>query len=288
MNEFEQRVMALTVPCADDGVSFLRTERIDRIAAILADSDYAMFGRRPLSHIYRHREYSDEKPTILVSSHVDSLYGQYFAARCGDDFQGTLDNSACNALVVELMKQGGLPVQVLVAFTGDEENGSAGVDQTMAILRENRASFLNLELVVVLDLTEEFYGICHFTVENYFIGSPRRKRLLQFFRRREMRTFINRCLGCTPPSVKDGDPDESWQYDEYDLNCFTLCLPCGLIGDDMHSDLGVTVKGESFLQYAGALQRLTAATHDYLADRALRRATGATSSGQGIDPPATR
>lgn len=258
----------LTIPSADDGHQFTRTDRLLRIQSALKESDYILFGEMPLANVYSRREYSAEKPTVLISAHIDSLYGEYFTRQGEREIAGTFDNSACNAVALYLMLKQSLPTQVLVAFTGDEENDSVGADQTIQILQRREASFSKLELVITLDLTEESFACSHFTVENYFIERQNGDSLLRFARKRELKDYLTGILN-NPPCIKDAEPDESWQYDEYDLNCFTLCLPCRAMGEDMHDDCGVVIQTDSFLQYAEALKRVTTTICNDLANKAV-------------------
>ena len=58
---------------------------------------------------------------------------------------------------------------------------------------------------------------------------------------------------------EEAEADESWEYDEQELPCFSFCLPvCG----DMHSDEGVYVRKESFSMYIEALKELVKAVGD--------------------------
>jgi len=270
MDALIRQVVNLTVPCADDGCRFVCRDRLDIITTELEGSRYVLLDNRPLAYVYRHMEYDPAKPTLLISNHIDSLYDQYFASSVDGIIRGTLDNSACNAVAVDLIKRGALPPQALIAFTGDEEGDSAGVDQTIEILRTHGSTFWNLELAISLDLTEESYGCSDFTIENYFIESLHNDALLKFFRKRELKSYLNHIL-TNPTFVKDGEADESWQYDEYDLNCFTLCLPCALLGNDMHDDSGVMIRSDSLKAFASALQKVTSGVDKDLANKALHR-----------------
>lgn len=71
-----------------------------------------------------------------------------------------------------------------------------------------------------------------------------------------------------PPCIKDAEPDGSWQYDEHDLNCFSLCLPCKVLGKDRHEDCGVEIQTDSFLPYGEALERVTTRIGNDLANKA--------------------
>jgi hypothetical protein len=265
------RVAELTVPCTDDGARFVQTDRLERIRAALAGSPFRCLGDLPLAAIYCHRSFQPARPTVLVSNHIDSVYRRYFCASQGTEIKGTLDNSACNAVAVELMLADVLPVQTLVAFTGDEEEDAAGVDQTLSFLQEHQSIFWNLEVVIVLDVTEEFYETEHFTVENYFIERENQGSYLRFGRRREFKQYLIDMLGRKPALVKDSEPDESWQYEDHDLNCFLFGLPCRLLGADMHDDDGLAVLQDSLAVYAETLVRLTHAIDRDLANRAVGR-----------------
>jgi len=265
------RVLDLTIPCSDDGTKFVRTDRLDRIRSLLADSAYVLMGNSQLAYVFQHHRFQSDRPAILVSNHIDSVYSNHFATIANDEIHGSLDNSACNAIIVELMLRGSLPEQVLVSFTGDEEDESAGADQTIELLADSHeAVFWNLEMAITLDLTEEFYGLHHFTIENCFVESQHGDALLRFAKKRHLRKYLAEMLD-TPAFVKNGEPDEAWQYDEYDLNCFSFCLTCRLLGSDMHSPSGVAVRQDSLLGFAETLSSLTHSIHIDLAKKALQR-----------------
>lgn len=154
------------------------------------------------------------------------------------------------------MKNNRLSSQVLVAFTGGEESELIGVDQAIEILGENDQLFNNLEIVISLDLTEEAFGNANYSIENYFVEEDNDNSLLQFNDENELKNYLFEILGpCN--YIQDAEPDESWEYDEYDLNCFSLCLPCRVLGEDMHDDRGVAISSESLDPYACALELLT-------------------------------
>ncbi len=261
-----ERIFQLTVPSSDNGKKFIHTYRLDSIMGALTDSEYECLGDMPLAKVYRHQDFQPNKPNILVSCHIDSLYGTYFTSTNGAELQGTFDNSACNAVLVEAMIQSLLPEQVLISFTGDEEHGSKGAVQTIEFLQEEEL-FNSLEMVIVLDITEEGYRQCHHTIENYFIEKENQQSVLKFGRRRKLKKYLKEIVD-SPVTIKNGDADEAWLYDEYDLNCFSLCLPCRLLGDDMHDDTGVAILQKSLERYSHALQKLT---HRINKDLAMER-----------------
>jgi hypothetical protein len=170
------------------------------------------------------------------------------------EIRGTLDNSATNAVALHQMLVGSLDPQVVVAFTGDEEGDCRGADAALSCC-SGLGEVLGLpEMVVTLDLTEERAGMSPFTVENYFRrkGTPRTR--LQFDSKKSLKSFIAEKLsGMDQTFIPDAEADESWRYDEHDLNCFSLCLPCRCLGADMHDDVGVLVRQEDLSAYAQVL-----------------------------------
>jgi len=253
------RIEQLTVPSSDDGVIFTRTDRLARIRAALEDSHYRCLADLPLAKIYHHVRFRERSPFLLISNHIDSAYEDYYFSKKKGMIYGTLDNSACNGVVVELMVKGRLPPQTLVAFTGDEEDGCAGVDQIMQYLSALNAMIGNLEVVIVLDLTEEFFESHHYSIENYFVRRQGTGSALHFDKKRDFRTYLDDKFQGKSAFLLDAEPDESWEYDEHDMNCFSFCLPCRLLGRDMHSTKGVAIKLESVKKYAEALTTLAQA-----------------------------
>lgn len=261
------RIIEITEPCSDNGKKFVETRRLDTIRRLLALSAYTCLADLPLAKIYSHSGFDRAKPAVLISCHIDSVYEAYHAALIGSELHGTFDNSACNAVAIECMLHNHLPAQSLVAFTGDEEDESRGADQTVEFLHQQRM-LKRLEIAIALDLTEEAYGQCC-TVENVF----RRKRnrpssLLRFESKKAFVAHLVNLIGPIPVIV-DAEADESWQYDEYDLNCFSLCLPCRVLGSDMHESEGVAIRAQSADGYMRTLQRLMEAIDRDLAARGM-------------------
>ncbi len=249
------RVVELTVPCSDNGIRFVRTERLDKITSILLGSDFVLMQALPLASIYRHRNFDDKHSIVVLSAHVDSAYDKFWAKVVDSEIHGTFDNSACNAVLVEMMLQGRIPEQTLVVFTGDEEGESTGVDQTIAWLGTHDAIWQKLELIISLDLTEEFYVWQHFTVENFCIEEDNANSVLKFATEAKLQFYISTLLPKVA-YIQEAEADDTWQYEEYDFNCFSFCLPCRPIGSDMHDDDGVSIMAKSLSIYMDALSLL--------------------------------
>lgn len=251
-------IKKLTVPSTDDGKQFIHRERRDRITESLRISPYTCWGDLPLASLYRHQDYREERPAILLSTHIDSVYHQYYC-RCSDkEIHGTFDNSVTNAIALYLMLQNRLHPQVLVAFTGNEEEDSLGASQIVEFLQQRDSLFLNMELVITLDLTEEDFEKSDFTIENLYIRRKPPFSRLTFSRRKEMQEYFKRICGSDAIRfIWDAEPDETWTYREYNVNCITFCLPCGLIGKDMHSDKGVKIIQSAVTNYTDSLESFT-------------------------------
>ena len=102
--------------------------------------------------------------------------------------EGTYDNAATNAAILNLMLEGTLPEYVLVAFTGDEERGCKGAKHLMGMLS---AAGVTIRHLFVLDVTDMgWVEGSDFTIENDFwhdgcgrgIGQHNMKRAYVFFR----------------------------------------------------------------------------------------------------------
>ncbi|KIR03549.1 hypothetical protein P261_02364 [Lachnospiraceae bacterium TWA4] len=52
---------------------------------------------------------------------------------------------------------------------------------------------------------------------------------------------------------EEAEPDESWDYDEENIQCFSLCIPTS---GEMHSDKGILARIKSLEEYIKVLKRL--------------------------------
>ncbi len=248
-----QLISLVTVASADDGETFTKVERLNVIRALLRRSRYRCWANLPLAKLYAHQRFDPTQPFVLVSCHIDALYKRrwYYVKWRKNTVRGTFDNSVCNALLVYAMLADRLPHQVLIAFTGDEERDQEGVEQAIDHLRIDGA-YWNLELVVTLDVTEEAYRTHGLTVENVFVEKHNRHSRLRFDTKRAlMRSLAEPLPGAR--FYKGGEMDESKAYAKHDLNCFSLCLPCRAIGDDIHDEEGVAIKLQSLRAYLDGL-----------------------------------
>ena len=252
------RVMRL---CRDDGRKFTVTDRLDEIRQLLRNSRYQLVDHRGLFRLYAARPLDRVAgPVVLVTSHADCAAGisRCFCEDAGEGMlRGTFDNAATNAAILSLMLEGSLPDSVLVAFTGDEEAASRGIAETVRFLRSER---LDIGYAVVLDVTDmgwiEHAG---FTVENNFWNDSLGAEVIERIGRLNAEwRFVPENPEDIPSYVprervipEEAEPDESWELDELDVPCFSLCLP---VFGPMHSDRGVLAARTSFAAYCRALE----------------------------------
>ena len=241
MEHFLKILQAVTVSSRDDGEHFTDTTRVEAIEALLDGSGYEQLHKGPLSLLYGRRRPTKGERVVLVSSHIDCVFSRCFCADRGETLHGTFDNSYTNAAVIWNMLHGKFADNVIVAFTGDEEQDSRGAVEALCALGLMQCS---VAFAIVLDVTEE--GWRHdalFTIENDLgVDIFTAHRLVELLRPYNGRYYY----------VHNAEPDESWDYDEYGVPCFTLCAP--ILGD-MHSDEGVLLRKASFPAYADFLSQ---------------------------------
>jgi len=270
MDLFDSILEKANTPSMDDGKCFTESERLDNIKKLLLESNYVLLKDSGLSFIYQHKKHKKNKPVILLSCHIDSLYSKYHLCNFNEtEILGTFDNSICNAALIYLMVKNKLPANAIIAFTGDEENECRGAKETIESIRD-KYDFLwqNLELVIVLDITSEGYDNCPFTIENYFVRKNQTDNArLRFSSKDGFKDHLREKLtqqGHVKFIGEDADPDETWEYDKFDLNCFTFCFPARSHPDNdttdvgywMHDDKGMLIKKENTVKYPEALSTL--------------------------------
>ena len=150
--DFFDILQTVTIDCKDNGERFTVTDRVAVIERMLTGSCYRIVAREPLALLYAKRELCEGDRVLLISSHIDCLYGACFCNDEGDCLRGTFDNSFSNAALLWNMLNDRLPDNVVVAFTGNEESDSRGAVQTVVALGR-----LGCEVptALVLDVTNE-------------------------------------------------------------------------------------------------------------------------------------
>lgn len=281
MRERMEILEALSVLNRDDGAKFTDASRLDAIAELLWNSRYRRINPQGLFHLYATTPIAAyrDRPVIVLSSHVDcvrSIYRCFTSEPGGGMLLGTYDNSITNAAALSRMLRGALPDDALVAFTGDEEENCAGAKQLATYLRESGA---RIACVIVLDVTDMGWADgAAFTLENNFWNDALGRAAVESAERiaRESGVvwrFVPSDPERIPPYVpedcavhEEAEPDESWEYDELDVPCFSFCLP---VKGEMHSNAGCRAREASYHAYARALSALTEAL-----SAALRKSGG--------------
>ncbi|MDO4755046.1 MAG: M28 family peptidase [Parabacteroides sp.] len=245
---YAELLKQLTVDCKDDGIRFLKRDRIQVIQTLLENSDYQLLYAGELCLLYG-KSTSMDSYRILVSSHIDCVYTTCFVTDESEDcWKGTFDNSATNAALIELMLKGELDDSVLIAFTGDEERNSAGAVEVIQILQEKDCP---IERALVLDVTNEGWDDeAAFSIEN-----DRGFDIITGYQ------LINLLQASEEPCVfvHEAEPDETWEYYSFQTNdrpripCLSLCLP--VLGN-MHEDAGVWLRKSSIEPYKKILKQL--------------------------------
>ena len=140
------------------------------------------------------------------------------------------------------MLNGSFNSNVVVAFTGDEEEDSNGCYEVIRLLKKRKCV---IKFAIVTDVTEEgWWQEFPFTVENDLgIDILTAHRIVEALKPYERKYTL----------VHDAEPDEAWDYDEKDIPCLTFCAP---IRGDMHSDKGVWARKNDMPVYAKALSVL--------------------------------
>ena len=240
--DFFDILQAVTVDCKDNGECFTVTDRVAAVECIVEKTDYKLISRQPLALLYAKRPLREGDRVLLISSHIDCVYGSSFCNDEGECMCGTFDNSFGNAAVLWNMVHDRLPDNAVVAFTGDEERDSHGALQTVEALA---GMGVEVSMVLVLDVTNVGWESgTLFTLENdlgidILTGYNIISSLEQYGGRFAFK--------------HNAEPDESWDYADCGIPCFTLCVP---VGGELHSDAGVLLRKESALEYCNVLAHL--------------------------------
>lgn len=250
----------LSVINRDNGKRFTITERLDAITSLLWESKYRRINSDGLFNLYAAAPLKENaENVIIVSSHVDcerNITKCFSQTENNGTLRGTYDNSITNAAVLYAMLSGRLPENVYVCFTGDEEYNSSGASDLSDFLAQHK---IKPKAVVVLDVTDAGWEEeADFTVENNFWGEELGAAVISFAEKTESKwKFVPEDLEDIPEYVErsrvvlqEAEADETWEYDERDMPCFSLCLP---VYGEMHSNEGVLVRQSSFIRYAGVL-----------------------------------
>jgi hypothetical protein len=109
-----------------------------------------------------------------------------------------------------------------------------------------------------------------FTIENLFVESqPLSNTILHFEAISQFESYLKEKLLIIEKSSEiiphdKAGPDESWQYDEYDLNCVSFCLPAKAhpsnkhiaVSKWMHDKKGIIINNKRLPGYVKGLAQL--------------------------------
>ncbi len=246
INEVRVMLERIAVRGVDDGERFTDTARVDAIADCLKESRWRLYYDGKLAKVYAHGDFNPVKPVVVVSSHVDMVAKRCYADCAGQTWKGSFDNLITNAIAVACMRNGLFSPNTLVAFTGDEEadDGFGGADEVAELIDRRD---LDVKIVAVTDVTYEGWkNGKSFTIENVFPEDDEKTRRAMVA---ELKSAVAD-VDADPCVIEDGDPDEAWEYDEFELPCCTVCMPCA---GDMHSEEGVEIRSAAIGPYSQAL-----------------------------------
>ncbi|MCM1364499.1 MAG: hypothetical protein NC122_01100 [Faecalibacterium sp.] len=252
----------LSVINKDDGNRFKCANRLDRVAQLLWNSKYKRINADGLFHLYSEKPIQELSDKLwIVSCHVDcaSSMTKCFTEEIDEEMlRGTFDNQITCAAIVYLMLESVFPPDVVIAFTGDEEENSRGAADLIQFLNRYNKQFS----VVVLDVTDMGWtqNAC-FTVENNFWSDKIGKAVIDAVIKKGAEwIFVPSDVDDIPMYIpnknvilEEAEPDESWEYDENDIECFSLCLP---VNGDMHSNDGVVTYVKYYYEYIDMLEFL--------------------------------
>lgn len=254
---------AVSVISRDNGEKFTQADRIDAITSLLWNSSYRRVNPDGLFVLYAKKPLNEFTEAVtVITSHIDcekNITQCFSRSEPGGLLRGTYDNAITNAAVAHLMMTGSLPENTLVAFTGDEEENSTGAEQLAKFLQK---AGIKIRHIFVLDVTNMGWDEnADFTVENNFWDGDCGSGIINSVTalNRNWR-FVPSDCGDIPPFVPkqfiigiEAMEDESWCFDEYDINCCSFCIP---IAGEMHSDHGVLARESSFYNYTDALAEI--------------------------------
>lgn len=234
-------------PCYDDNKTFTNTAKLDKIRELSEGNSYsAIRVQGDLFHLYSQSPLDrlDPAHTIVLSTHADFVPAiqNPFVEVKGDVLHGTFDNSATNAAALYLMLEANLPMNVLVAFTGNEEHGMRGAAELDKFLVSQLGTH---PFYLTLDVTNIGYKKKQYSIENTFsLPEENIQDLIQ----------ICKGTGYNGYLYPQALADESYEYSRLGAKCCSFCVPTK---GPMHSDKGCSMELTAYLAYVDVLERIT-------------------------------
>lgn len=280
----------MQLPCSTSRIpltptKWTNTTKVDRAAELAELAGYNvtkgncsyLFSKVPVDSL------KDWNHIILISSHADFVPAitKPFCdvTSDGKTLRGTFDNSITNATIINMMQEGLVPDNVIFALTGDEETGKCrGAKEIIQML----LSFgVNMEDIypIALDVTYEGYRKLAnvppfaFTVEN--VSTPETLELAtNLCTNKFSYLFVPSFQGYFPRNYEGYLSksyslfDEGVAYQSILGKGFSFCIPCS---GHMHSNTGVSVKTETYLNYNEALTNYVLQYERYLEEAAMQK-----------------
>jgi len=277
-NELYNLLHTLTVRNSDNGDCFIDKRRLNKIEQSLKGSLYSYYCKGHLFQAYAQVPFEQlPEKVIVISSHVDfkrSTFNCFSDESDPEYLVGTYDNSITNAAIVNLMKDSTMPPNVVVVFTGDEEEDQGGALEFGKFITEELQRKVKC---IVLDVTESGNDAgAIFTIENDCWNKKWGRRVLTWAGERDIpwkyvpykKSRLKKCLiqelvdkeHCIEKAA-DVDETEAY-YEENNIRCFSFCIPVELMDPEgkyapfqvgMHSEEGLRVRKDAYEKYLQAL-----------------------------------
>ena len=217
-----------------------KTERLDLIKELLKETGYNLT-EVGLCHLYSKQPLDEiAEPITVLSSHIDTdrdITKPFSEIRGEKKLCGTYDNSITNAAILSLMLDDRLPDTVVVAFTGNEENGMKGADDLgdYLIKQHKKAN------IIVTDVTHRGYkGKNVFSLENCCRSGEWTDHVKEVMAGSDFKGKF----------AQNDENDETCSYDDHGFECFSFCIPTK---GEMHDNSGLKTRISTYDKYVEAL-----------------------------------
>lgn len=245
LSELFDLTRLMTCHCKDDGEEFTNSTKVNAIEWLLSYRKWCVLESGKLCRIVSHKSFDWAKPFMLLSSHIDECYSSTWVRYASTmHWIGTLDNSITNAIAMYCAIEDLLPVQTLIAFTGDEEQDDRGVADVLTTIRPDR--LMNLKLVIAMDVTDMRYEREAFTFENISLQN---------------KDAVLKSICANELVCKEQRVDEAVAYGKHSMQALSMCLPCAPYSEFegiacerwMHWDCGFKVRPQDVIDYTRKL-----------------------------------
>lgn len=174
----------------------------------------------------KNKQFCENKRFLTISSHIDTVYENSFVKIDDTKICGTLDNSATNFILLELLNTNINP-QIVYFFTDNEELKNSSI-QTSPLLR-NKKFLYNICLDVTI-----FCHYTHFaTIENDYNKIGRKIKN----------------IGVAQIPLYQCANDETNTINDMGIRGFSFCLPIEFHENRCHSEEGGTISLNKFETY---------------------------------------